>query len=157
MNSAVPAGLVVFLKPTHLRAGLLSATLVQISFFDGWMPTVLLEKRSAVEGPAVDPRRLQTLVEAPPYPLSSRAKPRDLQFCRPLLEMFFDRVLMQVEVKVCRAYGARTMLGNRCPSPGRAGLMFGGRPYGPQSPDRFLEKHSQDGPAELQIPRLRSG
>jgi hypothetical protein len=59
-------------KPTHLRAGLLSATLVQISFFDGWMPTVLLEKRSAVEGPAVDPRRLQTLVEAPPYPLSSR-------------------------------------------------------------------------------------
>ena len=70
--------------------------------------------------------------------------------------MFFDRVLMQVEVKVCRAYGARTMLGNRCPSPGRAGLTFGGRPYGPQSPDRFLEKHSQDGPAELQIPRLRS-
>jgi hypothetical protein len=29
-------------------------------------------------------------------------------------------VLMQVEMKVCRAYGARTMLGNRCPSP--AGL-----------------------------------
>jgi hypothetical protein len=61
------------------------------------------------------------------------------------------------EVKVCRAYGARTMLGNRCPSPGRAGLTFGGRPYGPRSPDRFLEKHFQDGPSELQIPRLRSG
>ena len=44
----------------------------------------------------------------------------DLQFCRPVLEMFFDRVLMRVGVKVCRAYGARTMLGNRCPSP--AGL-----------------------------------
>ena len=27
--------------------------------------------------------------------------------CRPVLEMFFDRVLMQVEVKVCSAYGAR--------------------------------------------------
>jgi hypothetical protein len=64
-------------KPTHLRAGLLSATLVQISFFDGWMPTVLLEKRSAVEGPAVDPRRLQTLVEAPPHPLSSLGFARD--------------------------------------------------------------------------------
>ena len=49
-------------------------------------------------------------------PLSSRAQPRDLQFCRPVLEMFFDRVLMQVEVKVCRAYGARTMLGNRAPA-----------------------------------------
>ena len=48
---------------------------------------------------------------------------------------------MQVEVKVCRAYGARRMLGNRCPSPGRAGLTFGGRPYGPRSPDRFLEKN----------------
>ncbi len=144
--------LIAIVKSTqHFRAGLFSTTLVQISLFDGWMLTVLLEKCSAVEGPAVDPRRLQTLVESPPYPLSSRAKPRDLQFCRPVLEMFFDRVLMQVEVKVCPAYGARTMLGNRCPSPGRAGLMFGGRPYGPQSPDRFLEKHSQDGPAELRI------
>ena len=36
------------------------------------MLTVLLEKRSAVDRPAVDPRRHQTLVEAPPYPLSSR-------------------------------------------------------------------------------------
>jgi hypothetical protein len=26
-------------------------------------------------------------------------EPRDLRFCRPVLEMFFDRVLMQVEVK----------------------------------------------------------
>ena len=68
--------------------------------------------------------------------------------------MFFDKVLMQVEVIVCRAYGARTMLGNLS---GRAGLTFGGRPYGPLSPDRFLEKHFQDGSAEPQIPRLRSG
>src|SRR5580658_3036167 len=72
--------------------------------------------------------------------------------------MFFGRVRMQVEVKVCRAYGARTMLGNSMPQPCRTGLTFGSRPYGPQSPDRFLEKHFQDEPAELQIPiRLRSG
>jgi hypothetical protein len=30
----------------------------------------------------------------------------DLRFYRPVLGMFFDRVLMQVEVKMCRAYGA---------------------------------------------------
>jgi hypothetical protein len=30
-------------------------------------------------------------MEAPPSPLSSRAKPRDLQFRGPFLEMFFDR------------------------------------------------------------------
>jgi hypothetical protein len=63
---------------------------------------------------------------------------------------------MQVEVNVCRAYGARTMFGESVPQPFRAGLTFGGRPFGPQSPDRFLEKHFQDRPAELQIPRLRS-
>ncbi len=57
-----------------------------------------------------------------PPSLSSRAQPRDLQFCRPVLEMFFEKVLMQVEVKVCRAYGARTMLGNPSAQPGRAGL-----------------------------------
>jgi hypothetical protein len=32
--------------------------------------------------------------EPPPSPLSSRAKPRDLWFSGPLLEMFFDRVVM---------------------------------------------------------------
>ena len=46
---------------------------------------------------------------------------------------------------MCRAYGARTMLGNRCPSSGRSGLTFGGRPYGPQSPDRFLENIPRTG------------
>jgi hypothetical protein len=48
-------------------------------------------------------------------PISSTGnpgKPRDLQFCRPVLEMFFDRARMRVEVKACRAY--------RCPSLGRA-------------------------------------
>jgi hypothetical protein len=53
---------------------------------------------------------------------------------------------MQVEVKECRAYGARTTLGQ--PSPSVAGLPF--------CADRLLEKHFQDEPAELQIPLLRS-
>jgi hypothetical protein len=82
-------------------------------------------------------------MKTPPSPLSSRAKPRGLQFCRPVLEMFFDRVLMQVEVNVCRVSGVRTMLGNRCRSPARAGLTFGRRPYGPRSPDRSLENISR--------------
>jgi hypothetical protein len=30
-------------------------------------------------------------MEASPFPLSSRAQPRDLQFRGPFLEMFFDR------------------------------------------------------------------
>ena len=102
-------------------------------------------------------------MEALASPLSSREQPRDLRFRRPVLEMFFDRVRMQVEVKVCRAYGARTMLGILC-QPCRAGLTFGGRPHklragstGLKSPSRLLEKLFQDEPVELQIPRLRSG
>jgi hypothetical protein len=70
-----------------------------------------------VEGPAVLYTSQRMHMEASPFPLSSRAQPRDLQFSGILLEIFFDGVLMQVEVKVCRAYGARTMLGNRCLSP----------------------------------------
>jgi hypothetical protein len=31
-------------------------------------------------------------MEASPFPLSSRAKPRDLRFYGPVLEMFFDSV-----------------------------------------------------------------
>ena len=58
----------------------------------------------------------------------------DLQFCRLVLEMFFDRVRMQVEVKVCRAYGARTMLGNRCPSPGGLGRRLAVGPPGLETP-----------------------
>ena len=102
-----------------------------------------------MEGPAVLSTSHRMHMEASPSPLSSRAKPRDLQFCRPVLEMFFDKVLMQVEVKVCRAYGARTMLGNRIPQPFRAGLTFGGQPYGPRSLDCFFEEHFEDGPTEL--------
>jgi hypothetical protein len=34
--------------------------------------------------------RQSILMEAPLSPLSSRAKPRDLQFYGPFLEMFFD-------------------------------------------------------------------
>src|SRR5580658_8861778 len=48
-------------------------------------------ERSEVEGPAVRSISTQRLTEAPPYPLSSRAQPRDLRFRGPFLEMFFDR------------------------------------------------------------------
>ena len=67
---------------------------------------------------------------------------------------FFYSGLTQVEVEVCLTYGARTMLGIDSPAlPGWA-AQFGGRPYGPQNLDRFLEKHFQERSAELQIPRL---
>jgi hypothetical protein len=39
------------------------------------------------------PQQLLSM-EAPPFPLSSRAKPRDLQFGGPLLGVFFDREVM---------------------------------------------------------------
>jgi hypothetical protein len=60
-------------------------------------------------------------MEAILFPLSSRAKPRDLRFSGFVLEMFFDKVLMQVEVKVCRAYGARVLLGISMPHPSGLG------------------------------------
>jgi hypothetical protein len=40
--------------------------------------------------PTMSIQQLLSLV-APASPLSSRAKPRDLRFSGPLLEMFFDR------------------------------------------------------------------
>jgi hypothetical protein len=46
-----------------------------------------VECRASIRHPSVQ----QPLsFEAPPFPLSSRAKPRDLQFRGPFLEMFFD-------------------------------------------------------------------
>jgi hypothetical protein len=48
-------------------------------------------KRSEVEGSAVRSIDNQRLMETLSSPLSSRAKPRALQFYKPLLEMFFDR------------------------------------------------------------------
>src|SRR5580658_6737164 len=44
-------------------------------------------ERSEVEGPAVDPRRLQTLMEASPYPLSSRVVDGPQAACGPPKEM----------------------------------------------------------------------
>jgi hypothetical protein len=38
-------------------------------------------------------------MKAPPFPLSSRAKPRDLQFRGPFLETFFDRAIVEVSTK----------------------------------------------------------
>ena len=50
------------------------------------------------------------------------------------------------------------MLGNRCPSPSRAGLTFGGRPYGPRSPNLFLEKNiSRTGLQNCRSPSAGSG
>ena len=45
----------------------------------------------------------------------------DLQLRVLVLEIFFERVGTKVEVKVCRAYGARTLFGIRCPSPSGLG------------------------------------
>ena len=57
----------------------------QRAFFDrvmGLRPTQGDEKLSFQQPLAMEP---------PPSPLSSRAKPRDLQFSGPFVEMFFDR------------------------------------------------------------------
>ena len=45
----------------------------------------------------------------------------DLQFKGLVLEMLFERLRTQVEVKVCRAYGARIRFGIRRPSPSGLG------------------------------------
>src|ERR1700722_16509373 len=61
-------------------------------------------------------------MEATPSPLSLGAKPRDLRFyrlVRLVLQMFFDRVMMRVDVKVGCASGAQTMLGKSVPQPFR--------------------------------------
>ena len=55
-------------------------------------------------------------MEAPPSPLSSRAQPRDLQFCRLVLEMFFEEA-----VWVLRPVGPTA---KRQPSPGGLGHRF---------------------------------
>jgi hypothetical protein len=93
-------------------------------------------ERSEVEGPAVLSTSIRsTLRHCPPlcHPERSREPAlSEVEWGSAVLQarpgnVFFDKVLMQVEVEVCRAYGAptarrgaRTMLGNRCPSP--AGL-----------------------------------
>ena len=41
-------------------------------------------------------------LEALPSPLSSRAKPRDLQFCGPFLEMFFDKAAPEIWVSAVK-------------------------------------------------------
>jgi hypothetical protein len=89
---------------------------------EGRLPNVSPARKGWGINPEEDPSAVGAALCHPGVAESlPRAKSnRDLQFRRPVLEMFFDEVRMQVEVKVCRAYGARTMLGNRCPSP--AGL-----------------------------------
>ena len=53
-----------------------------------------------MEGPAVLFTSHQIHMEAPPSPLSSRAQPRDLQFYRPVLEMFFEEAVPALRVCV---------------------------------------------------------
>jgi hypothetical protein len=96
-------------------------------------------ERSEVEGPTVLCTSHRTHLEATLFLLSSRAKPRDLQFYRHLFEMFFNRVLNAGRGESVPRLRRSDRVGNRYPSPGRAGLAFSGGPYGPRSPDRFLE------------------
>ena len=77
-------------------------------------------ERSEVEEHAVLSTSERLLKEARPSPLSSRAQPRDLQFYMPVLEVFFDRVLMRVGLKMCPRLRAWTVLGIG-PPPRRAG------------------------------------
>ena len=59
-------------------------------------------------------------LESPPSPLLSRAKPRDLQFCRPVLEMFLQgssRALRPVEPALSLSKGPTPNV----TQPGRAG------------------------------------
>jgi hypothetical protein len=56
----------------------------------GLRPTQVHEKAPSVQ---------QSLfMEPSPFPLSSRAKPRDLQFRGPFVEMFFDRAKRSGEI-----------------------------------------------------------
>src|SRR5580692_2857871 len=99
-------------------------------------------------------------MEASPYPLSSRAKPRDLQFYRPVLEMLFEEAvwaLGPVEPALSLSKGpdhqtsaqpgrAGASIPQHCPSAvGAAQFHLNLHPYS-------VEKHFQDGPVEPQIP-----
>src|ERR1700735_923885 len=80
---ALPSPLSSRAKPRDLR---FSGPFVEM-FFD-----------RSFHGPSAHPRRLKAALMQPPRstralpsPLSSRAKPRDLRFSGPFVEMFFDR------------------------------------------------------------------
>ncbi len=84
------------------------------------------------------------------------AQPRDLQFCGPVLGIFFAEAVWTL-----RPVG---LTAKRQPSPARAGASISqhcpsavGAAHFPLNLHQYCaEKHFQDGPAELQIPRLRS-
>jgi hypothetical protein len=88
-------------------------------------------------------------VEAPPYPLSSRAKPRDLRFCRLVMEMFFEEAV----------WASRPVEPALSLAKGQTAKLYGRRGWGvsPNLHQDSVEKHFQDEPVESQIPRLRSG
>ena len=86
-------------------------------------------ERSEVEGPAVLSTSNRTHMEAPPFPLSSRAQPRDLQFCRLVLEMFFEEAVWVL--RPVRADGQTSA------QPGRAGTSIPNIVRAPQARHTF--------------------
>ncbi len=87
---------------------------------------------------------------------SLRAKPRDLQFCRPVVEMFFEEAVWALRPVGLAAKpsaqpgGAGSPIPQHCPSAvGAAHFLLNLYQY-------CVKKHFQDEPVELQIPRLRS-
>ena len=98
----------------------------------------------------------QIQMEAPPSPLSSRAKPRDLQFYRPVLEMFFEEAVWALRVCVRTRNLPIQSRRDRPPdvSPARQSWVRLGKMPSPVGTAEYLhpysvEKHFQDGPAEL--------
>ena len=100
-------------------------------------------------------------MEATLFPFVIPAQPRDLQFSGLVLEMFFD-------VEAVSALRPRRA-DRQTSSPARQGWGIDS-PTIVRAPRRrrhtftsktcisySVEKHFQDGPVELQIPRLRSG
>jgi hypothetical protein len=65
---------------------------------------------------------------------------------------FSDRILMRAGGESVPRLQRSDNVGESIPQPFRTGLTLAIGPYGPRSTDRFLEKHSQNGLAELQIP-----
>jgi hypothetical protein len=97
-------------------------------------------------------------MEASPSPLSSRAKPRDLQFRRLVLEMLFEEAvwaLRPVGPPLSEVEGADRQTSAQ---PGRVGTnpeedpSAVGAPTFPLTCISTLSKHFQDEPAEPQIP-----
>ena len=96
-------------------------------------------------------------MEASPSPLSSRAQPRDLQFCRPVLEMLFEEAVGALRPAGPTAKRQPSPEGLEHPSPNIVRALYARHTFTSTRISTPSEKHSQERSAELQIPRLRSG